>query len=119
MVSGTLFLVVGVSTVRETYHVWQVDQDIRSLQSQVELLEGKKLSFLDTIQRLNSPDSLDKEARARLGLRKPGERVIVLSGMGDQTADVSAQATVPSESTEAAPRPPSNLQKWFRYFIHP
>ncbi len=116
--SGVLFLVVGVSTVRESYREWKVDQDIRQLQGEVERLEGKKLSLAELISRLDSTDAVDKEARTRLGLRKEGERVIILRGAdgpadwkGDLGQEVSA--TVPTEATTDK----TNSKRWFDYFF--
>lgn len=116
--SGVLFLVVGVSTVREGYREWKVDQEIREMQSEVERLEGRKLSLSELISRLGSSDAVDKEARTRLGLRKEGERVIILRGAdgpsdwkGDLGQEVSA--TVQTDATESK----TNPQRWFDYFF--
>ena len=115
LISCVLFLAVGISTVRETFRVWQVDQDIKSLQAQVDFLEGKKMKFMDLMQRLDSTEALDKEARARLGLRKPGERVIVVAGLGD-TGDAASTQAQPVGQTERSQL--SNAQKWWQYFFH-
>jgi len=116
LISSVLFLAVGISTVRETYRVWQVDQDINSLQAQVDYLEGKKMKFMDLMQRLDSSEALDKEARARLGLRKPGERVIVLAGLGEADASAAVAQTQPASQTDSGTL--SNPQKWWQYFFH-
>jgi len=115
-VSCVVLLVVGISAGRETYHQWQVDQEIRGLQMQAETLEGKRVHLLDTIQKLSSLEELDKEARLRLDLKKPGEEVIVLRGL-----DVNPATRNPS-SGSAAPTAgsgpsTSNPQKWFHYFF--
>ncbi|MEI7512181.1 MAG: septum formation initiator family protein [Candidatus Uhrbacteria bacterium] len=114
--SGALCLLVGVSTVREGLSQWKVDQEIGHMQAEVEKLEGKKLALSELIQRLDSPEALDKEARTRLDLRQPGERVIILRGMGDPGSwndDIGDQPapTVPVEDT----RP--NSQRWIDYFF--
>lgn len=114
--SGTLFMVVGISTVRETYREWQVDQEIRHLQTQIEQYEGKKLSLVELLARLDSQEALDKEARTRLGLKKPGERVIILQGADGMQASWQDDVTL-SDSQEAAPDVRSNPQRWFDYFF--
>ncbi len=114
--SGTLFLVVGVSTVRETYREYQVDQEIRQMQGQIEQYEGRKLSLVELLTRLDSQEALDKEARTRLGLRKPGERVIILQGSNGVQAtwqdEVQAQ---PVNQIVLDMR--SNPKRWFDYFF--
>lgn len=112
---GALFLIVGVSTVRETYREWKVDQEISNMQAQVEALEGKKLKLTDLIQRLNSSDAIDEEARTRLGLRKPGERVIILRGADGETNSWQDSLDFHNTSTQSVSR--SNPQKWVSYFF--
>ncbi|MDO8584345.1 MAG: septum formation initiator family protein [bacterium] len=107
-----ILLFVGISAGRETYRQWQVDQEIDGLKDQVSALEGKKLRLLDTIQQMNAPDVLDRDARLRLDLKKPGERVIVLRGLGAPGAsaqEVGGQAPTVTEG--------SNAKKWFDYFF--
>lgn len=112
--NGALLLFVGVSAGRETYNQWKVDQQIKGLETQVQTLEGRRIQLLDTIQKLNSPDELDKEARLRLDLKKPGERVIVLKGLDVDTepSHKGSQEVIASSRAQV-----SNPQKWFRYFF--
>jgi cell division protein FtsB len=113
--SGALCLLVGVSTVREGFSQWKVDQEINRMQDEVSSLEGKKLALSELINRLDSPDALDKEARTRLDLRQPGERVIILRGMGDPTSwqDPSADTA----ASQSAPDTRDNAHRWFDYFF--
>ena len=113
--SGALCLLVGVSTVREGISQWKVDQEISHMQSEVENLEGKKLALSELITRLDSPEALDKEARTRLDLRQPGERVIILRGMGDPST--WNEDLDPSPAVAAAPDTRDNAQRWFDYFF--
>jgi len=85
------------------------------MQDEVESLEGKKLALSELINRLDSPDALDKEARTRLDLRQPGERVIILRGMGDPG---SWQDDAPAQTASApAPDTRDNARRWFDYFF--
>jgi cell division protein FtsB len=114
--SGALCLLVGVSTVREGFSQWKVDQEIGNMQAEVEKLEGKKLALSELVQRLDSPEALDKEARTRLDLRQPGERVIILRGMGDPGSwqdNMDAQPV--SAATAIDTR--DNMHRWLDYFF--
>ncbi|MCK9361044.1 septum formation initiator family protein [Patescibacteria group bacterium] len=113
--SGALFLVAGASTVRESYREWKVDQEIRQMQSEIERLEGKKLTLAELIQRLDSSDAVDKEARTRLGLRKPGERVIILRGMDDPASWQDDTALAMQTETPEDTR--TNARRWLDYFF--
>ncbi|MBM3204719.1 hypothetical protein FJZ48_01925 [Candidatus Uhrbacteria bacterium] len=110
--NGALLLMVGVSAGRETYQQWKVDQEIVGLKEQIETLEGKKVRLLDTIQKLHSLDELDKEARAQLDVKKPGERVIVLKGLENESP--TARTTFISTTRQ---QEMSNPKKWLYYFL--
>lgn len=115
------FLIVA-STARETYREWKVDQEIEGLRTQVEQLEGKRLSLVDTLARLNSDETLDREARLRLGMRKPGERVIILEGMEQKRSmvwqDELSAASATSSALSLEHNHSSNPRKWMAYFFH-
>ncbi len=115
--SGALFLVAGVSTVRESYREWKVDQEIRQMQAEIERLEGRKLTLAELIRRLDSPDAMDKEARTRLGLRKPGERVIILRGAEDPATWQDEAAPAPEENAGETAKPRTNPERWLEYFF--
>lgn len=109
-----LFL-VGVSTIRESYRGWTVDREIRALEAQAEALEGRKMKLVELTDSLMKPEEVELEARRRLGWKKEGERVVVLTGYeatGTWTGERSALADVPSE-----PPPLSNPERWWNYFF--
>jgi cell division protein FtsL len=113
-----LLLIVGVSTVRETYRGWTVDREIRALDAQASMLEGRKTQLETLAQDLVSPDRVEYEARSRLGRKLPGERVIVLQGISSTTtwsgdADGTDQGTG-TERTDTK----SNPARWWAYFFH-
>ncbi len=116
--AGAVVLVLlGISSARETYQGWKVEQEIQGLQAQVAALEGRKLHLTELLSQLHSPDALDKEARLRLGLQKPGEQVFVLG----QAANART-ITAPSFAALSGSEPEeivSNPHKWLRYFFHP
>ncbi len=121
-VGAALFLMAGVSTVRETYHVWQVNQEIRGLQAQVTELEGRKGQLKQLIDRLASADELDKQARSRFGLQRPGERVIVLRNadgqpLSWQEGQQKEDEPIGDLSAVKDHGPFANPKQWFYYFF--
>lgn len=112
-----LLLVVGAATVRESYRGWKVDQEIRALEAQADELEGRNVRLRELAQTLQSPERLDVEARARLGLRQQGERVVAITGLSATGGWQSAIAL-----DVVADRPHierSNPELWFDYFFRP
>lgn len=114
---AVVLVLLGISSARETYQGWKVEQEIRGLQAQVEALEGRKLHLTELLNQLHSPDALDKEARLRLGLQKPGEQVFVLGQAANARAlTAPSLAVAPDSDVEETV---SNPHKWLRYFFHP
>lgn len=110
-----LCLLIGVSTLRETYRGWTVDREIRALEAQAKTLEGRKLTLAEFADSLASPDRVEQDARRRLGWKQPGERVVVLSGYeATGTWNGDGPIVVPLPTSE----PLTNPQRWWKYFFH-
>jgi hypothetical protein len=108
-----LFLLIGISTARETYRGWTVDKEIHALQANAETLEGRKLQLFELTNSLNSPEQVELDAR-RLGWKKEGEQVAVLTGYHPTSVALNVQTSLPPE-----PEAVSNPKLWFNYFFHP
>lgn len=109
-----LFLLVGVSTLRETYRGWTVEREIRALESRAQDLEGRKLKLAELANDLTSPERVELDARRELGWKKEGEQVVVVSGYDASSSwhgSPSPIAVVPDEPAI------SNPQRWWSYFF--
>ncbi len=116
VLGGGLLVMIGISSARETYQGWKVNQEIHGLRAQVEALEGRRTNLTDALARLQTPEAIDREVRVRLGLQKPGEQVFVLreTGAVGTTTDSSTLNLLTEDQPEE-----SNIRKWVRYFFHP
>lgn len=111
--NAALLFVVGVSTARESYREWQTDQEIRGLQSEVVKLEGRKNELTDLLERLKSPEAVDARAREQLGVRKPGERVLVIKDWKEETTTGEQD-----KDKAVAALPTGNPQRWLYFFFY-
>ncbi len=112
MANLAVLLVVGIATVRETYRGWTVDSEISSLEQKAQALEGRKMQLSTLADKMQDTSFIEKQARAKLGLQKPGERVVVLEGISaTQTSFSIDVVTAPTASDTM-----SNPQRWWRYF---
>lgn len=112
-----LFL-TGMSAVRELYRQHAINQEVSTLEQNIQQLEERKSSISDLLTQLHQPRSLDREARIRLGMQKPGERVFVLKGQGWQEESVHATQRAPALFSESPEEPlRSNPTRWARYFF--
>ena len=115
--SAVLLFVVGIATVRESYRGWKVDREINALESQADELEGRNARLRELADALQAPERLEVEARARLGLREPGEHVVVLTGFG---ATGSWQGSLALDVVSERPVVDrANSTLWWDYFFHP
>jgi cell division protein FtsB len=112
--SAAILLVVGVSTVRETYMSWTVDQEIKTLEQKAQDLEGRKNDLAAMALKMQSQDFIEQQARSKLGLQKPGEKVVVLEGV--PVGQAAWQESQPATQTATTDASESNLHKWWRYF---
>lgn len=114
-----LLLVVGVSTVRETYRGWTVDREIHALDAEAAALEGHKLELQNLTQSLSSPERVEYDARAKLGRKKVDERVIVLEGITPTTTWVVEPSSAPDPVSHLSlDTHTSNPNQWWHYFFH-
>lgn len=117
LANAAIFMLVGVSTLRETYHGWTVEHQISALEAQAQSLEGRKMKLAQLTQSLASPEHVELEARERLGWKKDGERVFVLSGL--QTAVTTSRPTEQDVFLPTDEAFPSNPHLWWNYLFNP
>ncbi len=126
----TLALIAVVVNVgRESYRKYQLTQEINQLKLEIERLEGRNNQLSDLMGYFKEEPYLEKEARLKLNLKKPGEKVIILSDKSDEQID-SEPLIGESESQEGNPTPLiaslvqsskviANYWKWWEYFFKP
>ncbi len=104
--------IIAVSFGRAYYRDYEIRQQIKALQTKVDDLERKKLESLDLLGYVKSEAYVEDVARQQLGLKKPGERVIIVNG--------SATSSGPRQPAGGGPDERSTVpswQKWWWYFV--
>ena len=79
---------------------------------EVQRLESQRGQLADLLEHADSPEFLEREARLRLGLQKPGESVLIIRDGAPGTA-----STAPVNSTASPPPAPSNVRRWWQHFF--
>lgn len=116
--AGVCCFLVGIFTVREVYRRHRVDSEVKKLTSEVQSLEEKHVRLSELLAYLESSEAIDRDARLRLGMQKPGERVYVLDN--DLWRDASPETSDAATTTSAvafAEEQASNPVRWFHYFF--
>jgi cell division protein FtsB len=73
-----IFCAVSFAYVRTIQRGEVLDHRIQSLQSDIEELSKRREELLQLKELTESPEFVEREARARLGLKKQGEHVIIV-----------------------------------------
>lgn len=102
-------ILVFVSLVKTIYRTYQSGKRLSTLGVEVESLEGEKETLEKILTERKSEEFLEKEAREKLNLVKPGETLVVL----ETTEDTEESA----EDTEKGIFSLSNPQRWWYLFF--
>ncbi len=84
-----------------------VDQEIESIKQEIEEFQSKNKELIEMLSYLESDSGQQEVARLNLGLKSPGEEVIVIEGL---------EISNPKEELEKETK--ANWQKWLDYFFN-
>lgn len=122
IVNVLLILVVGFSFAREMIHSRDIAKQIQSLQKQSQSLQTQHLAIGDLKSAVQTESYAEREARLKLGLKKPGESLIILRNEQTKTA-TSAESEKGQRALEVlqsnvTQKPLANSSKWWYYFFN-
>jgi len=104
-----IFLYLAVLTGRSMYQNWQTTQEAKRIKAEIETLEAERENLQNLITYYQTKSFKEKEARRKLGLVKPDEKVVILS----QETNPPQNLTKPiSEEPKKA-----NWQLWWDFFF--
>lgn len=115
-----IFLSIGL--VRETYQKYKLASEIEQFKINIEKLEGNNQQLADLMDYFKDDSYLEKEARLKLNLKKPGETVVILSdNIVDGIEVVRTGSPEVQEPAEIMPEDntlkTANYWKWWEYFF--
>lgn len=93
-----------------------LQEEISLLQTASEELERSNLELADMSRRFSGKGQLEREARLKLNLMKPGEQVVVIK---DSLAPgvIETERTGPVPDVRDSEWRSSNIRKWLEYFL--
>lgn len=109
LIVGILILVT-LAFYKDYQQQQDINKELSQLQTEVKQLHGKKIELARLMDILESSNYIEKEARLRLGLKKPGEKVISVP------ENARPEPQVLGEATKLTPATPI-YQQWFDYFF--
>ncbi len=118
---GIAYIVLNLGRAIQTnYHT---SQQIRELKQQIAALTTQTVHLKNTIVYYKSRTYQELEAKRRLGLKRPGETVVLVPGNIDPapttppTLQPSSPSTTPS--TDPFDRATANATSWIRWLTTP
>ena len=119
------FLVVGLLLVSYTFFVlgkmtwqnYQVNQQINNLEKEISGIEKENQKLSDLIAFFQTETFKEKEAREKLGMVKPGEKVLVFPGDKNSENSITETKEVSEEKNRQEEMP--TYKKWWNFFIAP
>ena len=101
-----------ISTTGALWQNYQVNQEIAQLKIEIAQLENNNTQLKNLIAYLKTDSFKEKEARRKLGYKKPGEQVVALPP--DDFAHTDLGNTKEEPTTDNKPSL-NNPQKWWEY----
>ncbi|MFH1611884.1 MAG: septum formation initiator family protein [bacterium] len=118
-----LFALIGIvlSVGRESYNKYQLTKEINKLKGDIEKIEGRNSQLADLMDYFSEDSFLEKEAKVKLNLQKPGEKVVIFSDVysDDVTDSVNSQEAIDNSDNQDNNDRLANCWKWWEYFFNP
>jgi len=105
-------LAVGAGVGRLILQNRAMAQEVAALEAESESQGARNAEFLELVKRFQTDSFLEREARLKLNLQKPGEKAI-----GVRRVESAATSTASSEDGDRGG--PDNLARWRDYFFAP
>ena len=122
LVNLFLILLIVFSFSREMIRRHDIDAQIATLKKQAQSLQTQNGSLNELYQAVQTETYIEREARLKLGLKKPGESVVILSdSAGSQSTPKGADPLDPLglvAEGSGIQKPLANSQKWWYYFFN-
>lgn len=111
---------IGFSVVKKSWSRYKLEKEIRRLQVQIADLEKNNSDAEGLIGYFATDDYLEREARAKLNLKKPGEKVAIFAPLSaEKIGGEEAVGAPPRAMTgkETASGRLANVWRWWEYFF--
>lgn len=102
---------LGVAAGKETYRRVLLEREIAAVETELQNLKNQKEELKRKIAYLQDPRNVEREAKTRLNLKRPGEEVILVVKKA-ASANAAVLGEAPPESFAAG------VRAWWDFFTH-
>jgi len=114
LIAVIIFVYMFIATGEALWQNYQINQEIAQLKIEIIQLESGNVQLKNLIAYLKTESFREKEARRKLGYKKPGEQVVAIPQDNFMYTDPgNTKEQAPSDSQPRL----SNLQKWWEYIL--
>lgn len=104
-----ILILVVIALGQESYRYFRTSQQIKDLENKIEELKTSNEELAGLEEYFQSEEFLEKEARLKLNLTKPGEKLIIIKQIEEDLEEFEQEQGLAKEL--------SNIQKWWQYFF--
>ena len=108
---------VLISVFKETYKKNQIQKEINNLQDEAQKINKENSEIRERIAYFESPEYQEKEAKDKLGLQNPDEKVIVVTPSAQNVAGENISTINVGASKFITQKELPTYQKWWNYFF--
>lgn len=116
LVAVIALVYIGICIAKETYKKNQVQKEIAELQERAQKINKDNVQIKEKIAYLESPEYQSKEAKDKLGLQSPDEKVIVVKPGVEKEVMLNQDESPSLEEMPKVEELP-NYKKWWNYFF--
>jgi len=119
--SSILLVFLLINLTKEVLSKKQITDEISDMRKSVLMLTRENEELDSFIEEWEGGNKLEQEARLKLGLKKPGEEVVIIRRDNDdqQYGFIDPNAEIIGRIVkETKPEDTLNIKKWWRYFFN-
>ena len=117
LLSVAVLIFFSINMGKEIINRRDLKKEIGALEGEINSLEGKNQELGGLISYFESLDFIEKEARTKLNLRKPGEQIIIVPETETSQQKAAVQEAASGSFLVQENKSLNNPQKWWNYFF--
>ncbi len=117
-----IIILISFPFIKNTLKQYKINKEISELKKEIADLQNKNVDLKNFVSYLESDQFAEEQARLNLGLKKPGEEVMIIKNANENSLieNSSSSQTIFSIPGYEKIKPEvkkSNPEKWLNYFL--
>ena len=117
ILSLVILIFFSTNLVKQVINRRDLQKEVSALEEEINRLQGRNQELDSLIGYFESLDFVEKEARTKLNLRKPGEQIIIVEEEPAESRLTESVKDVPVDLVSGEIVILTNAEKWWNYFF--